>query len=1214
MKSSRRAIFSKPSMQLAVETPTPPDANDFAELGVLPLSDDVSHGAQEHPGREGLLSRSYIGLLITQLLGAMNDNVFRWLCVWIGKDLVSERYQDLAVSAGLALLVLPFILLAAPAGYLADRFSKRDVIVGCKVAEVLLMAVGILVILMGNVWAMYTILFLMGSQSALFGPAKYSAIPEIVRPTRISAANGLIAMTTIVAIVGGTVIAGYLHSWTQPLGQGRWWLSTALLVGVAGAGLLTSLLIKPLPVADPARRFPINPVGQAARDLRILFSDRPLLLAALGSALFWGLAGLFQVNVEKFASDGLGLEPKDIGPMLGILACGVAIGNVTAGWLSGGRIELGLVPFGAAGIVAGSILLAFVPGGAVPPDGGVAFLSAAYVLSAVCLFGLGICAGMYDVPLQSFLQYRSPVISRGAILAASNLMTFTGMLIASGVFAGLALRFSGKAIFLLSGLTLAPAVVVMVLIIPRETVRFLLWVAMRLVYRVRLEGLHNVPAHGGALLAPNHVSFADGLLVGLASPRHPHFMVYAEYFDNPLLRWFGRLGGAIPVRPGKKSSVVEALRTARETLRRGDIVAIFPEGGLSRTGDVRRFEPGFLAVLKSTGCPVVPMYLSGLWGSIFSFEGGKFFWKIPRRWRRTVTIRFGKPIHNPEGPKQIRQAVQELGADLMAEERRRDMNLPRRFLRMCRRARFREKAADSTGMRLSGGSLLTRTLILRRLLRREVLAGDEQYVGLLLPPSAGAVVCNAALAVDRRIAVNLNYTLSSEELNACIARCGIRHVLTSRRVMERLDLKIDAELVFLEDFREKVTLLDKLASAAVAHFEPVWSLERRLRLTKIDPDDLLTVIFTSGSTGLPKGVMLTHGNIGSNIDSVQRILHLRRDDVLLGILPFFHSFGYTATLWTVLTLEPKGVYHYSPLEARQVGKLCREHGVTILVGSPTFLRSYTRRCTPEEFATLDVVVAGSEKLPKEVSDVFEQKFGVRPIEGYGTTELSPVVSANIPPSRAVTPGESGVKEGTVGRPLPGIRAKVVDLETGEDLGEGKSGMLLVTGPNVMKGYLDEPEKTAEVLRDGWYVTGDVAMIDSDGFITITGRESRFAKIGGEMVPHLRVEEVIGRVLSDSTDQTAAAEDDEGPDRQFVVTSVPDPRKGERLVVLHTGLPKSPDDICRALAETDLPRLWVPSPENFRQVEEIPILGTGKLDLRRLRERAMREFDPASEKP
>ncbi len=1144
----------------------------------------------------------------------MNDNLFRWLCVWIGKDLVPAAYEDVAVSAGLALLVLPFILLAAPAGYLADRFNKRDVIVGCKVAEVVLMLIGVAAIVSGSVWAMFTVLFFMGSQSALFGPAKYGSIPEIVRPTRISAANGLVAMTTIVAIVGGTILAGYLHDWTQPFGQGRWWLSLTLLVGVAGTGLLTSLLIGPLPIANPQRRFPLNPAGQAIRDLRVLFSSRALWLAALGSALFWALGGLFQVNVEKFASEGLNLDPKDIGPLLGILACGVAVGNVTAGWLSGGRIELGLVPFAAAGIVIGSVSLAFVPAGAVAMDGSM-FLTSGYVLTAMCLFGLGFCAGIYDVPLQSFLQYRSPVASRGVILAASNLLTFTGALIAAGVFALLAWFFSGRTIFLLSGLALAPAVVAMVLIIPRETVRFVLWIASRLVYRVKLEGLQNVPAHGGVLLAPNHLSFADGLLVGLYSPRHPHFLVYANYFDNRLLGWFGRLGAVIPVRPGKKSSVVEALRTARDTLRRGDIVAIFPEGGLSRTGDLRRFEPGFLAVRKGTDCPVVPVYLAGLWGSIFSFEGGKFFWKIPRRLRRTVTIRFGKPIHHPKGPNQVRKAVQELGADLMDDERRHAMNLPRRFLRMCRRARFREKVADSTGMRLTGGSLLTRTLILRRLLRRHALAGDERYVGLLLPPSAAAVVANAALALDQRISVNLNYTLSSDVLNTCIARCGIRHVLTSRRVMERLDLRIDAELVFLEDFREKVTSLDKVVSATIAQLEPVWSLERRLRLTKIDPDDLLTVIFTSGSTGQPKGVMLTYGNIGSNLDSVQRILHLRRDDVLLGILPFFHSFGYTATMWSVLTLQPKGVYHYTPLEARQVGKLCREHGVTILVGSPTFLRSYTRRCTPEEFATLDVVVAGSEKLPKEVADAFEQKFGVRPIEGYGTTELSPVVSANIPRSRAVTPGDTGVKEGTVGRPLPGIRAKVVDLDTGNELEAGKSGMLMITGPNVMKGYLDEPEKTAEVLRDGWYVTGDVATMDAEGFIRITGRESRFAKIGGEMVPHLRVEEMIGQVLSDSQPagvESASESEADVPDRQFVVTSVPEPRKGERLVVLHTGLPKNPEDICHALAETELPRLWIPTPDSFHHVEEIPLLGTGKLDLRRIRELAEAEFSSTRE--
>jgi acyl-[acyl-carrier-protein]-phospholipid O-acyltransferase/long-chain-fatty-acid--[acyl-carrier-protein] ligase len=302
-----------------------------------------------------------------------------------------------------------------------------------------------------------------------------------------------------------------------------------------------------------------------------------------------------------------------------------------------------------------------------------------------------------------------------------------------------------------------------------------------------------------------------------------------------------------------------------------------------------------------------------------------------------------------------------------------DLILPRQFLRTCRRQMRQAKVADSMGVELTGGGLLLRTLILRRLLRREVLAPDEQFVGVILPPSVPAVVVNAALSIDRRIAVNLNYTVSSEVMNDCIAQCGIRHVLTSRRVMERFAFKFDdAQAVLLEDFKDAATIADKLVAAAGAWLTPVSWLERRLGLDRIQPDDLLTIIFTSGSTGRPKGVMLSQHNVGSNVEAVNQIIHLTDDDVLLGILPLFHSFGYTVTMWTVLSLPPKGVYHYSPLEAREVGKLCRKHGTTIIVTTPTFIRSYARRCEPEEFAKLDVVFTGAEKLPVEIADAFEK--------------------------------------------------------------------------------------------------------------------------------------------------------------------------------------------------------------------------------------------------
>jgi len=529
----------------------------------------------------------------------------------------------------------------------------------------------------------------------------------------------------------------------------------------------------------------------------------------------------------------------------------------------------------------------------------------------------------------------------------------------------------------------------------------------------------------------------------------------------------------------------------------------------------------------------------------------------------------------------------------------RTMICPRKFLRQCRKALFTRKIADSTGVEMTGGSLLMRTLIFRRLLLRDVIAPDEKMVGLLIPPSAGGIVANAAVTLCGRVSVNLNYTVSSETLNYCIAQCGIRHVLTSRRFMERFDFSLDAELIYLEDLRDSVKLADKLVAALAAYLLPAAVLERWLGLHKIKLDDLFTIIYTSGSTGKPKGVMLTYNNIGTNVAAIDDILNLSERDVVCGILPLFHSMGFTVGLWAVLSLDVKGAYHFSPLEAKVIGKLCREHHITIMITTPTFLRSYMRRCAPEEFASLSLVVTGAEKLPDDLLEAFEEKFGIRPMEGYGTTELSPIVSLNVPSNRAPGGARDLERVGTVGKPIPGVSAKVIDVDSGQDLPIGESGILLIKGPNVMQGYFKMPEQTAKVLRDGWYSTGDMAILHEDGFIQITGRLSRFSKIGGEMVPHIHVEELLQRIL--------ASPDEEDDKPVVAVTAVPDQRKGERLIVLHLPTGKTPDAIVKLLAAEGLPNLWIPSTDSFFEVQQIPLLGTGKLDLQNVKELAQEKL-------
>lgn len=518
------------------------------------------------------------------------------------------------------------------------------------------------------------------------------------------------------------------------------------------------------------------------------------------------------------------------------------------------------------------------------------------------------------------------------------------------------------------------------------------------------------------------------------------------------------------------------------------------------------------------------------------------------------------------------------------------------FIRQCKQRKSRLKISDSTGMEFTGRDLLTRTLVLRRLLRDHLLESEEKHVGVLLPPSAGGVVVNMALALDHRIPVNLNYTVTSEVMNSCLKQAGIKRILTSQKFMDKMDFELDAEVVMLEGIRDKLTLGNKLTSAIQAALMPASMLIQSLRLADIQADDVATIIFTSGSTGEPKGVMLTYGNVASNVEAIQQAVNLTPSDTLVGVLPFFHSFGYTVTLWSVMALDIAGTYHFNPLDGKQIGKLIEKSKATLLLATPTFLRTYLRRCTPEQMKSLEIVVAGAEKLPLELSNAFEEKFGTRPVEGYGTTELSPLVSVNIPPNRS-SKGGVELKEGTVGRPVKGVSAKIVDLDSGEDLGPNESGMLLISGPNVMKGYLGREDLTQEVIKDGWYTTGDVAMIDDDGFIKITGRQSRFSKIGGEMVPHIQIEETLTQVIG--------ADEEEG--LKAAVTAVPDAKKGERLIVIHTAIEQSPSELQAKLREAGLPNIYIPSADSFHEIAELPILGTGKLDLKGLQQLASEIF-------
>ena len=628
-----------------------------------------SRDAPPNDEQKSLTSRSFLGLLVTQFLGAVNDNMFRWLVVPIGKQTVDNDQAALALSLGLASFVIPYLLLASVAGYLADRFSKRTVVVGCKIAEVVIMGLGVLSILTGNLYVMLSVIALMGTQSALFAPSKMGIIPEIVDRDRVAAANGWIGMTTVVAIVLGTILGNLLYMVTtltgddgellKPAGQHMLWISAASLLGVAVVGLLSSLLITRVPAANPARKFPYRIASQTVRDLKLLGVRRALLRASLGCAVFWTLAAVAQMNVDLFAITELEVDQFHVGILLAVLSVGVGSGSVLAGIWSSRRIELGLVPLGALGIAVSSVMLF-----AAPEVGDEMSLTPRYVCACFALFFLGASAGMYNIPIQAFLQNHAPEESRGSILAANNFLGFSGMLLASGFFwaAQEVFSLSAAQIFLTLGAATIPVLVYVVWLLPGATARVFVFLLSKLFYRVRLKGAENLEAEGGALLVANHVSFIDGVLLMLYLPREPRIVARSDASQGRIFRRLANDLGTIFIEPGKRS-LVESLGTAREALNNGEVVCIFPEGKMTITGDVGEFHRGFVRILEDTNVPVVPIYLDGLWGSIFSREGGKVLWKWPKRWPYPVNIVIGQPLQEPIDPAHARQAVLDLESE-----------------------------------------------------------------------------------------------------------------------------------------------------------------------------------------------------------------------------------------------------------------------------------------------------------------------------------------------------------------------------------------------------------------------------------------------------------------------------------------------------------------------------------------------------------------------
>jgi acyl-[acyl-carrier-protein]-phospholipid O-acyltransferase/long-chain-fatty-acid--[acyl-carrier-protein] ligase len=1114
-----------------------------------------------------LKDRGFQSFLWTQFLGAFNDNVFKMIvsvaAVAYTAGNAEAGSQYLALTG--AVFVLPFLLMAGWAGQLADRFSKSQVLIVTKAFEILTMIFALFALQATSMPMLLGVLFLLAAQANFFSPAKYGILPEILPERDLSRANALLELTTFVAIViGGGFGTLLFEHWKH-----EQWKMSAFLITLAVLGSLISLgipKVKPSPSTEP---FHWSPFSEIVKGFQILAKDKPMALTVAGISFFWFIGGLVQLTLVVFVNHTLHGSESQIGLLVAALAIGIGAGSMASGRISGERIELGLVA--PSGVLMGLSGMAL---GTVSTE----------AWAFVWLTLMGFFGGLFIVPLNTFLQDEAPAAEKGRILATNNFANMLGVILASGFLWLLhdKLHWSGEMILLAGGvISVLASLYILFRHLLRATVRFGCWTILHILFDLEVKGGHNIPTKGGGIVVGNHVSYADAFLIGSATPRFIRWILWKTLYDIKFLTPIFELLRTVPIDLSKPRDAVSTLVFCRAEVEAGELAGIFPEGQITRTGHLLPFKRGYERIAESKSgkqYPIIPAWIEGLYGHPLSMKGGKLFGSYDRWPRPKVKVIVGEPVLGPIPPEALRAKVMELASQAATDKREQHDTIGRRFVAAARSQWSKLAIADSFGKEMTFGKALIGAQLLRRWLDKH--APNQPMIGLLLPNSVGTALANIAVTLSGRTAVNLNFTAGPASMASAIEQCEIKTVLSSKLFLVKQKIDPMPGVVYIEELIPKFSGVDKAIAFLQSKFLPAGML------AKGTTDDVAAIIFSSGSTGEPKGVELTHWNLISNMESVAQVYPVGPSDVMLGILPFFHSFGFGYNLWFPLLNRFPVIFHPNPSDAKTIGELSQKYGATFLLSTPTFASTYARKCSKEQFSKIRYVLVGAEKLRPAVAQQFEEKFGIRMHEGYGCTEMAPVVSVNGPDFISDDPAQNsqlGFKGESVGRPLPGVSLRFVDPATLEPVPFGQEGMLLVKGPSRMRGYLKQPERTAKALVDGYYNTGDMARLDDEGFLFITGRLSRFSKIGGEMVPHLKVEECLQEIMDEAT---------------CLVIGVPDAQRGERLVVLHTSKTLTPAAMVEHLNNADLPALWIPKPNQFFAVESIPTLGTGKTDLRK----------------
>ncbi len=1115
-----------------------------------------------------LKSRNFLPLFLTQFLGAFNDNLLKNAVIALitfKLAVTSGGSTGILVTAAAGIFILPFFIFSATAGQMSDKYDRGQMARYVKIAEIGIMILAFAAFMSSSVPLLMIVIFLMGTHSAFFGPIKYAILPQHLDGKDLLAGNAYVEAGTFLAILLGTILGGLL---VMVEGTGPVIISIAVLI-VAVLGYLASRMIPPAPGPSPEIVINKNIWAETKRILLSTQDDHKTYRALLAISWFWFVGATYLAQFPAFAKEYLGGDEKTLTAMLTIFSLGIGIGSILCNKLLKGRVDTTYVPLAAIGMAVFGIDLYFAANAAT--------LSTRVMID---LFLVAVSGGLFTVPLYSYIQKRTDQSRLARLIAGLNIMNAMFMVVSALLsMVLLKMGFTIPEIFLgMACLNILVAIYI-VHLLPDDLFRSVAKTVLGWAYRVEVKGLENVDMAGKrALIIANHTSFLDAALIAAYLPVRITFAINTYIAKQWWIKPFLKLVDVFPVDPTNPM----AIKSLVDVVKSDKIGMIFPEGRITVTGSLMKVYEGPGLIADKAGAKILPVRIDGAQYTPFSRLKGKVairsFPKI------TLTVLPPRDFVLPKevmGRKRRQMAAAQLYDTMSSMVFDASVSDKTLLQSLCEARDIHGGghiiAEDPMREPVSYNGFVTRAFVLSRILKKHVAtddAADVKAVGVMLPNMVGTSVTFFALHALRITPAMLNFSAGPAQVLSACKTALLKTVITSRRFIEmgKMDATVTAlaaegiKFVYLEDLRNEVGLADKLYGLAASRISSF--------LPKDDVNNAAVILFTSGSEGNPKGVVLSHRNIRSNIQQVGSRIDFGPRDIVFNCLPMFHSFGLTGGTLLPILSGIRAFYYPSPLHYRIVPELIYDTNATILFGTDTFLSGYARFAHPYDFHAIRYVFAGAEKLREETRKTYAEKYGVRIFEGYGATETAPVISINTPMHN---------RPGSVGRLLPGMTGRLDKVEGLDD----NVGRLVIKGPNIMSGYLksDAPGKL-QPPEEGWYDTGDIVSIDADGYVTIQGRLKRFAKIAGEMVSLTAVEGAMQKLY---------------PEKAHAVVSVKDEKKGERLILFTTEPNAKPEDILAHFRKLGLSELSVPKQVNA--VAEIPLLGTGKTDYVRLNKMA-----------